>query len=63
MGFLRHVTENAAKGNHVFENVLAFEQNASIARPQHAGNDFDGGGFARAVRTQEADNFAGRHLE
>ena len=59
MRFFRHVAESAAKRDHVVANVVAFEEHMSVVGPQHAGNDFDGGRFARAVGAEEADDLAG----
>ena len=63
MGFFGDVAEGGAEGDHVLANILAFEEHPAVVGPQHAGDDFDGGGFAGAVGAEEADDFAGRHLE
>jgi len=53
------IAENAAEGDHVAMDVMALEEHAAIVGAEHAGDDFDGGGFAGAVGTEEADDFAG----
>jgi hypothetical protein len=42
---------------------LAFKEHPPVVGAQHAGDDFDGGGFACAVGAEKAHDLAGRHLE
>ena len=44
-------------------NVVALEKDAAFVGTQHAGDDFDGGGFSGAVGTEEANDFPGSHAE
>ena len=59
----RHVSDRAAKGDHVVANVAAFEEHVAVVGPQHAGDHFDGGGFAGAIGAEKADDFAGGDCE
>jgi hypothetical protein len=59
MGLFRDVADGGAEGHHVFANVAAFKQHTAFVGTQHAGDDLDGGGFSRAVGTEEADDFSG----
>jgi hypothetical protein len=63
VGFFRDVAEDAAKGDHIVVNILTVEKNATVVGTQQAGDDFDGSGFAGAIGSEKADDFAGSDLE
>jgi hypothetical protein len=59
VGFFRDVAEPLTIGDEVVLNVLALEEDLAASGLQQAGEDFDGGTFARTVGAQVSEYLAG----
>ena len=58
-----HVADLGANGDRVPENIEPGDGGAAGGRGEIASQDAHGGGFARPVGAEEADDLAGRHVE
>ncbi len=55
---LRHVADTSLHVDRLLDDVEAGNPRATARRPDHAGEDLDGGGFAGAVGAQETQDLA-----
>ena len=60
---LRQVADQAFGGKRIVEHVKSAHENLALRRRDESRDHAHGGGFARAVRPEEAEHLAHFHLE